>query len=81
MQNAHKYVEPTTKSRPKGLHHKHLLVDAKLYATGGERCPYALFELYKSKRPSKMQESGPMYMQFLRFSPTMCGTVQKFRTE
>ena len=62
----YKYVEPTTKSRPKGLHHKHRLVDAKLYATGGERCPYALFELYKSKRPSNMQESGPMYMQSLR---------------
>ena len=61
----YKYVEPATKSRPKGLHHKHRLVDAKLYATGGERCPYSLFELYKSKRPSNMQESGPMYMQTL----------------
>ena len=61
----YKYVEPPTKSRARGLHHKHRIVEAKLYPSGGPRCPYALFELYKSKRPEALRESGYMYMYAL----------------
>ena len=60
-----KYVEPPTKSRPLGLHHKHRIIDAKMYKSGGERCPYNILEQFLSKRPENAKERGFLYMRSL----------------
>ena len=62
----YKYVEPPTKSRPKGLNHKAWQIDAKMYHVGGERCPVTIFESYLAHRPTSLQKQGYVYMASLK---------------
>ena len=65
IRNEIPYVEPLTKSRARGLHHHARAIDAILYEVGGDRCPFAIFEFYKSHRPPSMRNEGFLYLQSL----------------
>ena len=56
------YAEGITKTRQSGLHDKHRLVKPKMFETGGERCPVALFKFFISKRPVEQRHSGKFYL-------------------
>ena len=56
------YIEGPTKTRNGGLSKKSRDFLPKMYATGDERCPVALFNEYLSRRPAALQNSGPFYL-------------------
>ena len=56
------FSEGITKTRQPGLHSKERLQLPKMFATGTNRCPVALFKLYLEKRPVQLQKSGPFYL-------------------
>jgi len=45
------YEENPTKTRQGGLRKKRRVVQPKMFATGGERCPVKLFKTFLSRRP------------------------------
>ena len=57
------FNENLTKTRQSGLKPKKRTTKPKMFATGGDRCPVRLFELYMSKRPASLQKCG----RFCRF--------------
>ena len=45
-----------------GLNFREKTIRPRMYATGGERCPVKLFQLFLSKRPFFKRSSGPLYL-------------------
>ena len=63
--NGVKYItfsESLTKTRQGGLRGMRRNTQPKMFFTGGERCPYLLFQLYVSKRPVELRNSGRFYL-------------------
>ena len=56
------FAEGPTKARPGGLNAKPRQFQPKMFQTGGERCPVALFRQYISRRPPNLRTSGPFYL-------------------
>ena len=57
------FAEGPTKTRPGGLNAKPRQFQPKMFQTGGERCPVALFRQYIiSRRPPNLRTSGPFYL-------------------
>ena len=51
------YEENPTKTRK-----KRRVIQPKMFATGGQRCPVKLFKTFLEQRPEEMQDSGPFYL-------------------
>ena len=56
------FAEGPTKTRPGGLNAKPRQFQPKMFQTGGERCPVALFRQYISRRPPSLRTSGAFYL-------------------
>ena len=56
------FAEGPTKTRPGGLNAKPRQFEPKMFQTGGERCPVALFRQYINRRPRNLRASGPFYL-------------------
>ena len=56
------FTENPTKTRPGGLKSKRRQTNAKMFATGGERCPVRLFNYYLKKRPVELRNTGRFYL-------------------
>ena len=56
------YEENPTKTRQGGLRKKRRVVQPKMFATGGPRCPVKLMKNFLSRRPDDMKSSGPFYL-------------------
>ena len=56
------YEENPTKTREGGLRKKRRVVQPKMFATGGQRCPVKLFKTFLKRRPEEMRNSGPFYL-------------------
>ena len=56
------YEENPTKTRQGGLRKKRRVVQPKMFATGGQRCPVKLFKTFLERRPEEMRNSGPFYL-------------------
>ena len=56
------FIEGPTKTRPGGLNAKPRQFQPKMFQTGGEKCPVALFRQYISHRPPNHRTSGPFYL-------------------
>ena len=56
------FAEGPTKTRPGGLNAKPRQFQPKMFHTGGERCPVALFRQYINRRPRNLRASGPFYL-------------------
>ena len=56
------FIEDPTKTRQSRLHPKHCITNPKIFATEGENCPVALFDLYVSKRPTNLRNCGRFYL-------------------
>ena len=56
------FLEDPTKCRQSGLHHKPRVTNPKMFPTGGMRCPVLLFDLYVSRRPLHLRNSGRFYL-------------------
>ena len=56
------YEENPTKTRQGGLRKKRRVVQPKMFATGGPRCPVKLLKTFLSHRPEEMKSSGPFYL-------------------
>ena len=52
------YEENPTKTRQGGLRKKGRVVQPKIFATGGPRCPVKLLKTFLSHRPEQMKSSG-----------------------
>ena len=57
------YVEDPTKTRNAGLKARPRSTKAKMFATGGARCPVKLFQLYLGKRPDELKRKGRFYLK------------------
>ena len=57
-----KFSEDVTKTRQEGLKPTKRPSDTKFYAVGGKRCPVRLFQLYVSKRPRELRNTGRFYL-------------------
>ena len=84
------FIEDPTKTRPSGLRANPRVTNPKMFATGGERCPVALFDLYVSKRPLLLKTSGRFYLtpkqsfsqdSWYTSSPVERNTIGKFMKE
>ena len=65
-QNGTEYIifyEDLTKTRQRGLNPIRRKTKPKMYATGDSMCPVYHFNLFKSKRPQDMKESGRFYLK------------------
>ena len=56
------FAEGPTKTRPGGLNAKPGQFQPKMFQTGGERCPVALFRQYISRKPHNLRASGPFHL-------------------
>ena len=56
------FIEGPSKTRQGGLNFKPRHIHPRMYAIEGDRCPVRYFELFKSKRPEQLKESGPLYL-------------------
>ena len=56
------YEENPTKTRQGGLRKKRRVVQPKMFATGGQRCPVKLFKTFLKRRSEEMRNSGPFYL-------------------
>ena len=56
------FTEGPTKTRPGGLNAKPRQFQPKMFQTGGEKCPVALFRQYISHRAPNLRTSGPFYL-------------------
>ena len=59
------FAEGVTKTRQGGTRKKGRLIKPKMFATGGENCPVALFRSYLLKRPAELRNTGPIYLGIL----------------
>ena len=50
------------KTRQGGLRIKRRVVQPKIFATGGPRCPVKLLKTFLSHRPEEMKSNGPFYL-------------------
>lgn len=57
------FLEDVTKTRQSGLRDCSRVTTAKMFPTGGLRCPVKLFRLFLSKRPEELRNSGRFYLQ------------------
>ncbi|KAK3741779.1 hypothetical protein QZH41_001547 [Actinostola sp. cb2023] len=60
------FVENPTKTRQAGLKAKPRSFLPKMFATGEENCPVALFEEFLSRRPPELQAQGPFYLSCMQ---------------
>ncbi|KAK3732358.1 hypothetical protein QZH41_006621 [Actinostola sp. cb2023] len=65
------YEENPTKTRQGGLRKKRRVVQPKMFATGGERCPVKLFKTFLSRRPEDMKANGPFYLAVIERPKTV----------
>ena len=56
------YEENPTKTRQGELRKKRRVVQPKMFATDGPRCPVKLLKTFLSHRPEEMKRSGPFYL-------------------
>ena len=56
------FKENPTKTRQGGLNTKRRPVLPNMFATGGVRCPVALFKEFLSRRPPELCQTGPFYL-------------------
>jgi len=56
------YEENPTKTCQGGLRKKRRVVQPKMFATGGPRCPVKLLKTFLSHRPVEMKSSGAFYL-------------------
>ena len=56
------FHEDPTKTRGSGLQPGRRPALPKMFATGDERCPVRLFQLFMSKRPVELRATGPFYL-------------------
>lgn len=59
------FIENPTKTRQAGLSAMPRTFLPKMFATGGERCPVAIFKEFLWRRPSAMRTTGPLYLSCL----------------
>ena len=56
------FIEDPTKCRGCGLHAQKRVTNPKMFATGEANCPVKLFDLYVSKRPFEMRNTGRFHL-------------------
>ena len=56
------FIENPTKTRQSGLSAKLPSFLPKMFATGDERCPVAIFKEFQWRRPSELRTTGPLYL-------------------
>ena len=76
------YEENLTKTRHGGLRKKRRVVEPKMFATGGPRCPVKLLKTFLSHRPEEMKSNEPFYASVnsscaLSPSPGNCGAFAR----
>ena len=59
------FAEGITKTRQSGLHEKVRSFKPKMFATGTNRCPIAIFNFFKTKRPFDWRDNGPFYLSIM----------------
>ena len=57
------FSEGVTKTSGQGLNAKPRLHKPKMFSTGGSRCPFEIFRLLMSRRPSHRINEVPIYLQ------------------
>ena len=57
-----KFIENPTKTRQSGLSAKPRPFLPKMFATGDERCPTAIFKEFLWSRPPELRTTGPLYL-------------------
>ena len=55
-------VENRTKTGQAGLPKKRRVVQPKMFATGGKRCPGKLLKIFLERRPKEMRNSASFYL-------------------
>lgn len=58
-----------TKTRPGSLRSKRRPQRPRMYATGTDRCPIAIFQKYISHRPESQRTKGPLFLSII-YNPT-----------
>ena len=61
LRTSHKKKIPQKCARG-GLHKKRRVVQPKMFATGGPRCPVKLLKTFLSHRPKEVKNNGPFYL-------------------
>ena len=56
------FIENPTKTRQSGLSAKPRSCLPKMFATGDERCPVAIFKEFLWHRPPELRTTGPLYL-------------------
>ena len=56
------FIENPTKTRQSGLSAKPRRFLPKMFATGDERCPVAIFKEFLWRRPPQLRTTGPLYL-------------------
>ena len=56
------FIENPTKTRQTGLSAKPRSFLPKMFATGDERCPVAIFNEFLWRRPPELRTTGPLYL-------------------
>ena len=56
------FFEDPTKCRGGGLKSKQRVTNPKMFATGDDRCPVRFFDLYTSKRPAELRDTGRFFL-------------------
>ena len=64
------YTEELSKTRNKGLNFNPRLISPKMCENKTERCPLAIFLLFKSKYPVELRNMGPFYLTVIDAPPT-----------
>ena len=64
------YTEELSKTRNKGLNFNPRLISPKMCENKTERCPLAIFLLFKSKYPVELRNMGPFYLTVVDAPPT-----------
>ena len=63
------FEESLTKTRQGGLRKKRRVVQPKMFATGGPRCPVRIFRSFLVHRPEDLRYKGPFYLAVIE-NPT-----------
>ena len=56
------FIENPTKTRQSGLSAKPRSFLPKMFATGDERCPAAIFKEFLWRRPPELRTTGPLHL-------------------
>ena len=62
------FIENPTKTRQSGLSAKPRSFLSNMFATGDERCPFAIFKEFLWCRPPELRTTGPHYLSCVRVS-------------